>query len=66
MRIIVNSHPMDMDQGQTLYALLVSLSLDPDVVVVERNLDIVPGAAFAATILQEGDRLEILSFVGGG
>jgi sulfur carrier protein len=66
MRIIVNSRPLDTQQGQTLHALLVALDLDPDVVVVERNQDIVPGTAFAATVLQEDDRLEILSFVGGG
>jgi sulfur carrier protein len=66
MRIVVNSRPLDTAQGQTLHALLVSLDLDPDVVVVERNQAIVPGADFAATLLQEGDRLEVLSFVGGG
>jgi thiamine biosynthesis protein ThiS len=66
MRIIVNSRPLDTRQGQSLLALLVSLDLDPEVVVVERNLDIVPGSAFAATVLQENDKLEIMSFVGGG
>ena len=35
-------------------------------VAVERNLEIVPKSAFAATALEDGDRLEIVHFIGGG
>jgi len=50
----------------TLAALIESLSMKPDRVAVELNRDIVPRDRWAATPLKEGDRLEIVHFVGGG
>ena len=46
--------------------LLRARGHDPKTVVVEHNGDIVPAAAFADTRLRDGDRLEIVQFVGGG
>ena len=46
--------------------LLASLGLDTRKVAVERNLEIVPRSTYAAVALQEGDRLEIVHFIGGG
>ena len=66
MHITVNGQARDIPAGQTLHDLVVSMNLDPAVVVAERNHDIVPGARFAETALADGDRLELLSFVGGG
>lgn len=66
MRIIVNGRERDLLPNQTLHQFIVSMHLDPDVVVTELNGVIVPGTAFTETILRDGDRLELLSFVGGG
>jgi sulfur carrier protein len=50
----------------TLAALIESLGMKPDRVAVELNRDIVPRALWSETALNEGDRLEVVQFVGGG
>lgn len=45
---------------------LISLGIDPRRVAVELNRDILPKAQYQGTLLQEGDCLEIVHFVGGG
>ena len=45
---------------------LISLAIDPRRVAVELNRDILPKAQYQTTLLQEGDTLEIVHFVGGG
>jgi len=50
----------------TLAALIESLGMKSDRVAVELNRDIVPRDRWAETQLHEGDRLEIVHFVGGG
>ena len=47
-------------------ALVAALGLDGRKVAVEKNLEIVPRSAYAATALQDGDRIEIVHFIGGG
>ena len=47
-------------------ALVSALGLDLRKVAVERNLEIVPRSAYARTSLAEGDRIEIVHFIGGG
>jgi len=66
MRIHINGKARDISPDQSLHDLILSLQLDPSVVVAELNRAIVPGADFNATALHDGDRLELLSFVGGG
>lgn len=66
MHTIVNGRTQEIEPGQTLRGLILSMGLDPSVVVAELNQDIVPGERFASTCLSHGDRLELLSFVGGG
>ena len=46
--------------------LLESLGLDPAKIAVERNLEIVPRSTYGEVALAEGDRLEIVHFIGGG
>lgn len=46
--------------------LVASLGLDLRKVAVERNLEIVPRSAYAVTPIADGDRIEIVQFVGGG
>jgi sulfur carrier protein len=50
----------------TLAALIESLSMKPDRVAVELNREIVPRDRWPQTPLKDGDRLEIVHFVGGG
>jgi thiamine biosynthesis protein ThiS len=50
----------------TLAALIESLGMKPDRVAVELNRDIVPRDRWPETPLKDGDRLEIVHFVGGG
>jgi thiamine biosynthesis protein ThiS len=66
MHITVNGRTLEIEPGQTLHELIISMNLDPSVVVAELNHGIVPGDTFASTSLNAGDRLELLNFVGGG
>jgi sulfur carrier protein len=47
-------------------ALLESLGLHPQLIVVEHNREILDRAAFDATEIREGDTFELVHFVGGG
>ena len=66
MRVKINGEDHEIDDGLTLAALLESLQIRPGRVVVERNRDIVPRDSYNATLLNDGDTLEIVHFVGGG
>ncbi len=66
MEITVNGQPREMDSGSTVAALLETLGLDARHVAVERNLELVPRAAHGATPLAAGDRVEVVTLVGGG
>ncbi len=66
MKVKINGEERDIDDGLTLSALLESLQIRPGRVVVERNRDIVPRDSYAATLINDGDTLEIVHFVGGG
>jgi thiamine biosynthesis protein ThiS len=65
MKIIINGQEQTFDPI-TLAALVEQLGMKQDRVAVELNRNIVPRADWAATNLAEGDRLEIVHFVGGG
>lgn len=66
MRVFVNNRETACDEGATVLDLIRRLNLNPERVVVEHNAAILPAASFADTVLAEGDRLELLQFVGGG
>jgi sulfur carrier protein len=66
MRVQVNGEPREVEAGSTISALLATLGLADRPVAVERNAEIVPRAQHASTLLNEGDRLELVQFVGGG
>ena len=66
MQIQVNGEPRDVAAGTTVRALLESLGLGETLVAVERNQEIVPRAMHKETEIGDGDRLEIVHFVGGG
>jgi thiazole synthase len=62
----INGETKAFSGDLTLSALLAQLNLDPRKIAIERNLEIVPKSAYAETVLTDGDRLEIVNFVGGG
>lgn len=61
----INGENLDV-AGKTLAEYLAGTSYDPKRIAVERNGDIVPKAQYAKTLLQDGDVIEVVSFVGGG
>ena len=52
--------------GKTIAEYLATTKYDPKRIAVERNGDIVPKTQYSETVLQEGDCVEVVSFVGGG
>ena len=66
MPIVLNGEPHAVAAGSTVLDLVASLGRDPRTVAVERNGDLLPRAAYAATPLAAGDRLEVVHFVQGG
>ena len=61
----INSEEMDV-AGKTVAQYLVTTNYDLKRIAVERNGDIVPKAQYDNTVLQDGDNVEVVSFVGGG
>jgi thiamine biosynthesis protein ThiS len=66
MRLEINGEARDFISALTLDSLLEQLSLKQDRVAVELNRELVPREQWSVTSLAEGDRLEIVHFVGGG
>ena len=66
MHIQVNGDNRDIEEGSTVSDLLGALKLRADQVAVEINLKILDRKEFDGMVLQEDDRIEILSFIGGG
>jgi len=65
MRLVINAEERELS-ASTLDALIEELGMKGDRVAVELNREIVPRANWSATTLKDGDRLEIVHFVGGG
>lgn len=65
LQIQVNGEDREV-AATTLTGLVEELGLDPRKVAIERNLEIVPKSLHATTALTDGDRIEIVQFVGGG
>ena len=66
MQIILNGKDHSIDDGATVAEMLQDLQIEPIRVAVEINEDIVSRKTFTQTRLREGDRVEIVTFVGGG
>ncbi len=66
MTIQVNGESRGIGDGHTVAALLRDLDIRADRVAVELNLEILDRKDFETRGLREGDRVEILSFIGGG
>ncbi len=66
MRVIINGENKDLPRPMSVAELLGDLGLNAEKVALERNLEIVPRSDYASTRLEEGDRIEIVHFIGGG
>lgn len=64
--IVVNGKPMTAPRGMTLLELVRSLDLDKSRVAAEVNKEVVRRSDHASRVLAAGDRIEIVTFVGGG
>jgi len=64
--VLVNGEKVLVPTDASLASLIAQLGLDTRKVAVERNLEIVPRSTYAATALNEADRIEIVHFIGGG
>lgn len=62
----VNGEELRLPRGASIVQLLDRLNVSTPRVAVERNREIVPKASYPATLLEDGDTLEVVEFVGGG
>jgi sulfur carrier protein len=66
MRVTINGETLCLDGELSVSGLLARRKIEPVRVAVEINEDIVPRRTFAETMIRDGDRIEIVTFVGGG
>ena len=66
MQVFVNGDPFEIEDGASVADLVRKLTDDPRGVAIERNREIVPKSRHPETMLEEGDKLEVVQFVGGG
>ncbi|MFN4166486.1 MAG: sulfur carrier protein ThiS [Ferrovibrio sp.] len=66
MQLTINGEAREMGGAATVAELLTALSLDARKIAIELNREIVPRSAYAQTALSDGDRIEIVHFIGGG
>lgn len=66
IQIQVNGEPQQVAANATVAALIAQLELAQERLAIELNLDILPRPRWPETVLHEGDKLEIVHFVGGG
>jgi sulfur carrier protein len=66
LRIEVNGDAKEIEEGATLQTLVEQLSLAPERLAIEHNREVVRRADWPSLTLSDGDRVEIVHFVGGG
>jgi len=66
MKITLNGEKKNVPEGITVLGLLESMNIPQERVAVELNLYIVKKNVYAATLVKEGDSLEVVSFMQGG
>jgi thiamine biosynthesis protein ThiS len=66
LQLTINGEKKDFSDGLSLAALVEQMAMKAERVAIELNLDIVPRSRWLETMLKDGDRLEIVHFVGGG
>ena len=66
MKLIINGESREFPDAPNLSSLVDQLGMKPDRVAIELNRDLIPRERWSRTPLTEGDKLEIVQFVGGG
>ena len=66
MSVVINGENREISSPVTVTTLLRELGLDARKIALEHNLEIVPRSAYDNTLISDGDRLEIVHFIGGG
>ena len=66
VRLTINGEARTVQGALDIAGLIAALELDARKVAVERNLEIVPRSSYGATRIEDGDRIEIVHFIGGG
>lgn len=66
LKLTINGEPRLLEAPVTVSEMLLELGLAAGKVAVERNLEILPRSAYASTEVRDGDRYEIVRFIGGG
>jgi len=66
MTIVLNGETFETAKQVTVGRLLHSLHIDPRRVAVEHNLVVVKKSAYDLTVINDGDEIEVVNFVGGG
>ncbi len=66
MQITLNGKPYTLARQISLFELSELLKLEPTQVAIERNCEIVPRSLYRQTMLEEGDEIEMVTFIGGG
>ena len=66
MQVQINGEARNFDGPLTVESVLQRLGFDPRKIAVERNLEIVPKGSYGGTPVTDGDKLEIIHFIGGG
>lgn len=66
MKLWVNGEEQSLEAVTDVAGLVAALGLDGRKVAVERNLEIVPRSTYGSTPVLDGDRIEIVHFIGGG
>ena len=66
MQVTINGERKEIGKQLTISGLIAELGIDPTLVAVEQNGEIVPKSIHANTPVTEGDTLELVRFIGGG
>jgi thiamine biosynthesis protein ThiS len=66
LTIRLNGEPFEIAGPVTISALLAGLNIDPRIVAVEHNVEVIKRQLYDHTVVREGDEIEIVRFVGGG
>ncbi len=66
IRITVNGNETSIEQPMTVEDLLDRVDVPPNYLAVEVNEEVVPREDYAATMVSDGDRVEVVTLVGGG
>ncbi len=66
MNVVVNGKPMELPEGLTIDGLLAQLHVRREYTAVAVNREVMPKSDYAETVLQNGDKIEIVRPMGGG